>query len=290
MRQSGGKLSRNNGWWYWFDDAPRITPPVTPRRKAPVERAADERVANAYDTLLAKYLTLSDNHRLALRRRGLTDTVINTNGYRSVPDADDADGFARLLARDHDLTGIPGFYKEHGAWRMVTPGAGFFVPSRSAYGEVRGMQIRRDAGADPRYIWFSSKDRDGGASSGSWAHFAGSEWLRGSGEVWLTEGLLKADIAAHFLGAPVIGAPGVSSFGTNQTAAIILFLNSYFPSIKTMNLAFDMDWEHNEHVRASLFRLADALEVARFRVRIRTWAAEFKGVDDLLFAVAEGRA
>ncbi len=288
MRVSSGsfKTARNGAYMHRLIDtspAPRQQPqpPHAPTvENAP--RAEDLKIVAAYADLLRLHLVLSEEHRRQLHARGLDDLSIGVNGYASVPTPIFASFIARALSRTHDLHGIPGFYRDAGEWRMVTGGAGFFVPVRGADWRIQGLQIRRDEGK-PKYIWFSSKDRAGGASPGSPVHYAKPNLLKTATEVTLTEGALKADIAAHLLGAPVIAAAGVSNFGADFAAN----LKRDFPQLRTIYVAFDMDFDHKEAVRRALFRLVAQLERARFTVRVRTWPPGWKGIDDYLLAISQ---
>jgi hypothetical protein len=276
-----------------FDDSPALVHPKpqpatlkTPKPTAP--RADDERIVAVYADLLRAHLVLSEQHRKQLRARGLDDLNIGINGYASVPTVMYGTNAARALARDHDLRGVPGFYLSHGQWRMVDCGIGFFVPVRGMDGRLRGMQVRRDEG-EPRYIWFSSAGREGGASSGAPVHYARAHMLKSTDEVTLTEGSLKADVASHLLDAPVIAAAGVSTFGDDFAAN----LKQQFPNIKTCHVAFDADFRTKPQVRAALERLMRQVVAAGFHAQVRTWnAALGKGIDDYLLHLlhAERRA
>ncbi len=287
MRISAGsfKTARNGAYMHRLIEAPRTFNAPQPYRTAPtIEetlRAEDDRVVAVYADLLRLHLVLSEEHRQQLRARGLDDISIEVNGYVSTPPPLFAANVARALARNHDLRGVPGFYRDRDAWRMVEARAGFFIPVRGADSRICGMQIRRDEGA-PKYVWFSSRDRNGGASSGSPVHFAKPHLLKDAREVMVTEGALKADIAAHIMNAPVIAAAGVSNFGADFAAS----LKEQFPKLTTIYTAFDMDFENNEHVRRAMFRLVSQLERARFTVRVRAWSEKWKGIDDYLLAVS----
>ncbi len=287
MRVSSGsfKQARNGAFLH------RLIERATPHRQpqplhAPTvedaPRAEDLKIVAAYADLLRLHLVLSEEHRRQLHARGLDDLSIGVNGYASTPTPIFASFIARALSREHDLHGIPGFYRDAGEWRMVTGGAGFFVPVRGADSRIQGLQIRRDEGK-PKYIWFSSKDRAGGASPGSPVHYAKPNLLKTATEVTLTEGALKADIAAHLLGAPVVAAAGVSNFGADFAAN----LKRDFPHLQTIFVAFDTDFNHKEAVRRALFRLVAQLERARFSVRVRTWPPGWKGIDDYLLAISQ---
>jgi hypothetical protein len=279
----GDKQGRDGGWLHIFRDdfaptatpRPRIAPSPTPTP----ERAPVERTHAVYTDLRRLHLVLSEQHRANLKGRGLSDGAIEVAGYRSTPPEPFASNVARALAATHDLQGVPGFYRDGDAWRMVDAGIGFYVPVRDHAGRICGMQIRRDEGT-PKYLWFSSAGRAGGASSGAPVHFAKSHLLKDADEVTITEGALKAEIAAHLLGAPVIGVAGVSTFGDDFAAN----LKQRFPRLLRVLIAYDSDLWRKPEVARALERLAAQLTRARFSVRVRTWSDRFKGFDDYLVA------
>lgn len=276
--------SRLGGWWHYYRDdfTPTLKPQpqVTPAKVEP-QRANIERIHAVFTDFRRLHLVLSEQHREALRKRGLSDAAIEFAGYRSTPPEPFASNVARSLAATHDLHGVPGFHRDADSWRMVSVGNGFFVPVRDHAGRICGMQIRRDEGA-PKYLWFSSANRTGGASSGAPISFAKSHLLKDSDEVTVTEGALKADITAHLLNAPVIGIAGVATFGEDFAAN----LKQWFPRLRRVACAFDMDVWHKPQVAAALDKLITQLERATFTVRVRTWAEKHKGIDDYLVAQA----
>ncbi len=285
-RVRSAKQGKDGGWSHILRlDAPLAIAPIKSKTIAPsptTERASSERCADVYLALIREHLTLSSEHRNSLHKRGLPDGIITANGYASTPTQSFAANVARALQERFGLDGVPGFFKQAGRWSMVNFGSGIFIPIRSSDGLIQGFQVRRDEG-EPRYIWFSSTDRDGGASSGSPLHFANWLLLPDASEITLTEGALKADIAAHFLNAPVVAAAGVSCFGENFAAN----LREKFPKLKTCVVAFDSDFRTKPQVKASLDKLIRQLSAVGLRVRVRTWAAELgKGIDDYLLHLA----
>jgi hypothetical protein len=281
---------RDGGWLHILEEMPHASyaPQQQPQKQAaPIieatPRADVEHVHKIYSIMIRARLVLSEEHRRALMMRGLDAEAIQRNGYRSTPTALYAATMTRLLAEHHDLAGVPGFYKDHGAWRMVPLAQGVLIPVRDSLNRIQALMIRRDgASGSGKYIWLSSADRDGGASSGAPSHYANALLLKDAREVTLTEGALKSQIAAHLLNAPVIGnAP--SCFGADFAAN----LKKDFPQLKTVYVAFDMDFRRNEHVKAALFRLVEQLEKARFDVRVRTWPDRWKGIDDYLLGVSQ---
>jgi phage/plasmid primase-like uncharacterized protein len=163
-------------------------------------------------------------------------------------------------------------------------GAGIFVPVRDERGRIQGCQIRRDEPGDgPRYIWFSSNSYTGGTSSGSPVHYSKPHLIKDADEVVITEGALKADIVAHFLGQPVIAAAGVNNFG----ATFAEDLHEKFSHIKAATIAFDSDFKTKAPVRSALDTLRTQLRRAGFKVNVALWPDKWKGLDDYLLATAQ---
>jgi phage/plasmid primase-like uncharacterized protein len=245
-----------------------------------VQRIPPEQLHVVYLTLLREHLVLAESHRASLRARGLSDAAIECADYRSTPAETFAKHVARALAKEFDLRGVPGFYRDaSGTSQMMSFGAGFYVPVRDHRGLICGLQIRRDEGT-PKYLWLSSANRTDGCSSGAPVHFASAHLLRETEEVTITEGALKGEIIAYLTRSPVIAAAGVSNFGADFAET----LKKAFPNLRRATLCFDMDVWTNEHVYGALDRLAQQLKAARFSVTVRTWPKEFKGFDDFLVA------
>ena len=110
----------------------------------------------AYSEMLS-LLTLSDRHRENLHERGLPDEIIVRNGYKSMPETEaERRLLASLLACDHELHGLPGFYTKDGTWTLAGAN-GFLIPVRNKDGLIQGMKIRLDGDAARKYRWLSSR-------------------------------------------------------------------------------------------------------------------------------------
>jgi hypothetical protein len=280
MRRAAGsfKTAANGAHLHHLTESHSRTYKREPARDVDAPLAEIERRNAVYSALIRDCLTLRLGHRNELLRRGLSNEAINRAGYVSAPNAQESDEAARRLA-SYDLRGVSGFYRVGATWRMVTLASGFLIPVRDERQRIEGFQVRRDEG-EPRYIWLSSKGREGGASSGAPVHFAQPHLLRGAREVLISEGGLKSDVVSHLARVPVVGIAGVSSFGANFGAR----LRAEFPSLREAVIAFDRDLLEKQPVRDALDRLAANLEAARFRVRVRVWDSTYKGLDDYLLA------
>ncbi len=116
----------------------------------------------AYRTLLS-LLTLTDEHKKSLRKRGLDDAAIQKHQYRSVPVTGIDSIVSTMLSYDIDLNGIPGFYMLNGKWKVnFTPAlAGILIPVISREGYIQGMQIRLNKPIrTSKYLWFSSQGKE----------------------------------------------------------------------------------------------------------------------------------
>jgi conjugative relaxase-like TrwC/TraI family protein len=173
MRVPSEHETRNGGYLHLLEDGVSrekvaVTVEVKQHTRAGIERR------DAIHRELLGALTLAARDHKNLVKRGLDEAAITRGGYKSVPSSVSVhDVSARF--KDRDVTGIPGFYKQDGSWKLNANDwhAGFLVPVRDIRGRIEGFQIRRaEVKTDePRYVWLSSSNKNDGASSGAPAHF-----------------------------------------------------------------------------------------------------------------------
>jgi hypothetical protein len=186
---------------------PRSFGPQTPRADA-------DQLHRAYSAMLA-LLQLSLAHRKALGGRGLSDEEIDRRGYRTLS----RQGRSRL-ARDlreqmgDALLSVPGFIVKPGddgsPYFTITGAAGLLVPVRDMAGRIVALLVRRDDAKNcgRKYSYLSS-EKYGGPGSGATPHVPlGVE--APAGTVRLTEGPLKADVAAALSSLATVGAAGLA--------------------------------------------------------------------------------
>lgn len=279
MRKASARPARRGGgWWHSFTHEPlppRARPAPRPGTTSP--SAGPDHVDRVLRVLIREHLALSPVHRESLLARGLTCDALERNGYASAPTHARAAEISRALSR-LGLEGVPGFYREGGAWRMAVTAPGFYIPVRDERGRVAGLQLRRDSGA-PKYLWLSSANRPCGASSGAPPHFAGVG--ADVEELLVTEGALKADVISCLSGAAVVGLAGVQAFGDDFSSR----LRRSFPRLRRAVVAYDRDLVNNPHVFSALERLIDQLRGAFLQVRVRVWPSPHKGYDDFLLSL-----
>jgi hypothetical protein len=271
-RIESGKPAGNKGagWLHKLDTArplPPLSKPIQDVKQTP--KAPPDVLDMAYSALLAE-LQLSETHRQNLQRRGLTDAEIDSLGYRTLPASGRRELVNRLQAVK--LAGVPGFYLEAGHWQIAGP-AGITIPVRDTKSRIVGLQIRCDKVEGGRYKWLSSRGFNAGCSPGAPVHVAGAVSV--NGELWITEGPLKADIAALKLGRVVLAVAGVGNW-----PGVIPIIRELRP--ERVIISFDMDKNQNAAVRLHL----DTLTACLIRRGVRTfeadWDTQFKGLDDLL--------
>jgi hypothetical protein len=263
-----------------LDGAARLdaAPPPPPGPNAP--RAGADVLHRAYSALLAG-LRLSKAHREALTERKLTDEEIDRREYRTLPRQGRA-CLARGLSDQFGaaLLSVPGFVVKQGEggrpYVTIAGAAGLLVPVRGPAGGIVVLMVRRDdAGEGPRYSYLSSA-KYGGPGPGAPAHVplgtqAPAEVVR------LTEGALKADVAAALSGVPTVGAAGLAWRPALDTLQAL--------GCKTVRLAFDADALDNAHVARALADCCEAAGGAGLAVELERWdRADGKGIDDLLAA------
>lgn len=253
--------------------APLAPPPPTSKHATPAHKNT------VYSALLAMLRELPD-----LSARRIPAEAVEQFGYRRTPGFETSVFIARQLAKK-DLTGVPGFFrpsKEVG-WRLVALKPGFLIPVRNSLGQIHGLQYRLDEPeGKQKYKWLSSNPEHytAGTSSGTPFHFARPDLLASSSSCWLTEGAHKANVAAHLLGEPFIAAAGVSMW-----RGFAERFRKAYPHVSEVFVAFDVDWSRNPDVRRALHRLWGELRAASFKVVIRSWPSQHKGIDDYLLSL-----
>ena len=283
----------------------RTTPPEVFRASPPVPRPAasqkegipqspraDAKVIHHTYSILLDMLHLSDRHltHLTSPKRGLSQEQITRLQYKSTPLPFLCRSLTeRLLKRGCTVQGVPGFYLDSaGRWTLniSTRTAGILIPARSLDGLICGMQIlldvpirEKDAPPDKtgaKYIWLSSASRPMGTSSGSPVHFAGSP----ANTIYITEGLLKGDIAHLLADRTFLSVAGANNLGGIERLIPILAATGTTQLIE----AFDMDKYSNQYVRKGADRLFQLARKHGLKFGRLKWNPNYKGVDDWLIA------
>ena len=235
---------------------------------------------NTYSNLLS-LLTLGSTHRESLLARGLSSGDIARLQYRTTPAVRLDRLVTELLDRGCVLEGVPGFYcdEQTGRWKLDIRSSGIMIPDRNSKGEIEAIQIRLDKAHKSKFNSLTSVGKYYGTPASYTAHFAG--FAQGMDSVYLTEGIMKADVAHCLsieLGTPLafVGLTGVSSI--NQYNRALDELKSL--GVRHIYVAFDMDMDTNSNVAEARERAIQVGAEAGFHMSPINWSREFKGIDD----------
>ena len=205
--------------------------------------------------------------------------------------------FARYFSNPD--VGIPGFKLKDG---HIVPQSAMncdFLPVRSRNGEISYLQtkfpkLNPDATEEQKirykkYGRYASYGPTGCTTSELETihytlHGFDRNRTRTPGTVWLTEGILKADIASLFSNRPFIALVGISVY--SQLSKELKYLKDN--GTKTIVIATDMDYEKNESVRRSTESIINIVKRSGLHCKIARWNPEYKGIDDFLIAVKKG--
>lgn len=176
-------------------------------------------------------------------------------------------------------------------WRCNRCGAaGILLPAVGMDGLICGMQIRLDTSLrrrdDPpgksgaKYIWLSSIGKPHGVTSGSPLHFVGEPFAK---TVYVTEGLLKADIAHCLTGRSFVAVAGVNSLNGLESALRCMAQNG----TKLVVEAYDMDKLENEYVASAAEKVQQIAHAAGLQSTSLVWNTACKGIDDWQLALRQ---
>lgn len=220
-------------------------------------------------------LKLSTKDTLKLKQRGLDEKFIAARKYKSVPeDAEKIGKIIKELQKNYDIRRIPGFYiSENSTVRMVAP-RGFFIPVRNREGKIASLLIRTEI-KDAKYIFFS-KSTFGGAKAWNIVHYT-TPLEPGIEELFVTEGILKADVAYYLSG----GKPFISVNGVGMWKHIADEIEYLKP--RKVYICFDMDMYENKNVLESVKNLYERIKT-KTKAEVLKWDRRYKGIDDYLLA------
>ena len=228
---------------------PPPMPAASQKEGIPQSPRADAKVIHHTYSVLLDMLHLSAGHQTHLTspKRGLSQEQIRQLRYKSTPLPFLCQSITdRLIKQGCKVQGVPGFYLDSaGRWTLnfSKRTAGILIPARSIDGLICGMQIlldvpirEKDAPPDKtgaKYIWLSSASKPMGTTSGSPVHFAGSP----ANTIYITEGLLKGDIAHLLADRTFLSVAGANNLGGIERLLPILAATGTTQLIE----AFDMD-------------------------------------------------
>jgi DNA primase len=238
-----------------------------------------------YSALL-EMLSLQPIHKADLVKRGLPETIIKRNGYKSFPvDPKVRWKICDILASRYDLAGVPGFFiNKAGRWDLSPYPSGYLIPIRDGNGAIQGCQFRilpydKDK-HDGKYIWLSSAGKNNGTNATQWLHVSIPPGVELKDKIWLTEGGLKADIASYYMGVPFLATPGNSPI-----ERVVQTLKGL--GVNNVVLAYDADQQINQNIRKVVETLDSGITSIGMKVQSASWPTRLvnnrlipKGIDD----------
>ena len=236
---------------------------------------ADKNTLHQTYSMLLSMLVLTNPHREHLLNRGLSNEQIDTFIYKSVPAFGQQRLCASLLQHGCILDGVPGFYKANGEWHIKPKAPGILIPVRGINGNITGMQIRVDKPINGRkYIWFSSKDLDGGTSPGAPVHFIGDPAAK---QVYVTNGALKGSVAYALTGHSFICLPDAKNLSGLDNLLSHLKANGTTEVLE----AFDMKKTTDKQAGEYAANLRKWLSTFGFKVTSAVWGDKsHESIDD----------
>lgn len=257
------------------------------------ERASPQEIHQTYSLMLGM-LSLNSAHRAHLRseKRGLADEQINSLGFKSTPPYFLCRSLTeRLIRQGCRVEGVPGFYLHEGGYWTAKFGsrtAGILIPAIGIDGLIHGMQILLDVHfkdrddppekAGTKYIWLSSSAKNMGVTSGSPVHFIGNPFAR---TIYVTEGILKADIAHVLLNRSFVAVAGANNVAQLGPLFALLAQNGTELIIE----AHDMDKYSNEMIAKGSSKIYLLARQHGMECRRLTWNPNYKGIDDWQLAL-----
>lgn len=257
------------------------------------ERAGTQEIHQTL-SMLFDMLTLKPAHREHLRskKRGLSDEQIEQFGFKSTPPYFLCRSLTeRLIKQGCTVQGVPGFYQDkNGCWtvKFSHKTAGILIPAAGIDGLLHGAQILLDVPikdkddppdkAGTKYLWLSSSNKPMGITSGSPAHFVGNPFAR---TIYVTEGLLKADIAHCLMDRSFVAIAGANNVQQLDPLFALLAQNGTELIVE----AHDMDKYSNKMTEKGSSKIYVLARKYGMDCRRLTWNPNYKGVDDWQLAL-----
>lgn len=189
----------------------------------------------------------------------------------------------------HPPDGIAGVYGSRDNKRRYinTWATGIMRAVRNHKQLIVGIEIRLDKQSLERspkakYQPFTSGGKHLGINADVMQYCVIPGWAN-EGDVWVVEGLKKAQILNEQFGVTVIAIRGVSAWSRVPDDLV-----GYFEGVNTVVVAYDMDYLTNTHVATQRQSLINALaNKESFKVATAAWDATYKGIDDAILAGAQ---
>ena len=215
--------------------------------------------------------------------------------YRTVPDKLQ---FYRLWYQKKGAS-IPGFIWDAKKKQIISfrQKDCLLIPIRWRHGEISFFQqkypplpenaTKEQKESYKKYGRYGSFGELGCTTSGlECIHYSGFNYESDTtpDSVWLTEGVLKADIASTLSGKPFIALVGVNVH--SQLAEELKYLKEH--GTKRICVAVDMDYREKSAVSNAMLEICQKVVNAGMECQLMSWNEEYKGIDDFLIAKRKG--
>lgn len=197
---------------------------------------------------------------------------------------------------------IPGFTVKNGHICPSDPGEKVaFLPVRARTGEISFFQTMFPKLPDnasekaklkyKKYGRYSASDKNGCTTSKLQSvHYSIPNFDFSSDKtpenVWLTEGVLKSDIASFTSNRPFIALVGITTHA--QLPEELAYLKAH--GTKKITVATDMDYLEKASVANAMQTIIQMIKDAGLLCEVATWNPEYKGIDDFLIACKAGKS
>ena len=292
LRDINAKLNIHN-----FSD---IKPSKTPIKLSEPEISLSLSDRDRKYRLMLSFLSLKDEHREMLKKRGLSDRAIEHFMFKSLPETtrERYELARKMILNGENVKHLPGFFMgEANDYLLKNFGSGILIPSISLDGKIQGFQIRRDKVKSylkngtlhktAKYICLSTPEMKNGGKMKASTHYAGPFLfdmpdLSKISSLKFTEGLLKADVYYALTNEPILGVQGVENVkALKETLSYII---SLYPNIKTIEDCLDMDYLTNPNVLRAEEKAKTVIKALGLEYKRVKWNPNEKGIDDFIFS------
>lgn len=156
-------------------------------------------------------LKLEVNHKRILQQLGFLNSSIDSQMYRSIPKKYIHKRLiAGSLKRNHDLSGIPGFYQEEDWGWSFSTSKGFFIPVFDEVGRIQALSMHLDKEFNgAKDLWFSSKGKINGTAIKNIV--VKNNISEDTNTIVLTDNFLLGNYIKETLNIPIIAFSSISN-------------------------------------------------------------------------------
>lgn len=259
-------------------------------------KANPQTIHNVY-SVMKELSPLTDEHRKALvEERKLPKERIEQDYFSCPLNWKQKDNIVlgiknKLNVSDEVLQTVPGFFYDKKQKKVTFAGyKGLCILIRNAYGQIQGVQIRRDTikEGDSRYVWMSSTfafykpdEYEGGCGCGSPKDVLWGKTDKVKNSMCITEGRFKSEILSQN-GNTTISIQGVTSWNGLNTAIQDIRKKQH---IKYVYIFLDSDILGKHALFSQSAKMCDSIKETfpDLTIKYAFWnKSKGKGIDDYI--------